>query len=615
MKPSHTKKMFFLVALLCICSLQVMGANPKFYYRIIAEATPTGYGKVYASDLETPPTDDQYKDVKGTQVNSVDVQEEVHAATVTAYLYARPEDGYLFTHWTRVNNNDEEEIFSWSKYTTDIFTTGGEGSSANSTPDNARIANFRAHFAKKGLVYPVSSDEGLGTVMIDIPDNKTGDEVTLTAQADILTGKFQGWRFGNSSTLNTENPYTVKVSSATEGAYTAVFESKETATKGIYCYIRNKSSNRTLGVTGSAKDSITINEREFKHSLMLVPKDNFRAHNIPATVIKVIGEPTNAGGLRNVEMIAQGVSTYVLSGAKFRVEKGHDGAYWIFGNRNGFSAYIKDFSRDKRTIEYIGNVISPTLANRLKEEKESQWYLECIDEDNIDENYFGAMPDENCTKNGKYYTNMYTAFPYKCIDGVKAYIVDELNESGMPHLKLIENDIVPAYTAVVLECLGTTAESNRLIPLCEDVAPITTNNLLKGEIWLDNNTSNQANYRTAFDPSYMRILGDKGKFTINNLTDPVSGKVLTYIANNTCYLDLSSEENPAEELDFTTKSDVLKGDVDGNGLINMSDVTATINYILNKPVSTFIFDNADVNEDRVINMSDVTGIINIILQK
>jgi hypothetical protein len=58
---------------------------------------------------------------------------------------------------------------------------------------------------------------------------------------------------------------------------------------------------------------------------------------------------------------------------------------------------------------------------------------------------------------------------------------------------------------------------------------------------------------------------------------------------------------------------VLKGDADGNGLVNMMDVTTVINYILSKPVTKFVFNNADVNDDKLINMNDVTGIINIIL--
>ena len=139
--------------------------------------------------------------------------------------------------------------------------------------------------------------------------------------------------------------------------------------------------------------------------------------------------------------------------------------------------------------------------------------------------------------------------------------------------------------------------------------------MLKGEIWLDDTSGDEANYRTAFDPSYMRILGAGGKFVNTNTTDPATGNALTYIANNTCYLDLSSEENPPATIDFTTKDGVLKGDADGNGLINMSDVTTVINYILAKPVTKFVFDNADVNEDKKINMTDMTGIISIILGK
>ena len=430
MELSHKKNLMILVALLCICNLQSFANNPTFYYQIYSEAKPTGYGKVYASDKEEPPTDSQYKDVRGTAITGEGALAEVKAITKTAYLWAKPEDGYMFTHWARFNpNNDEETVISWSKYTSEIFTTGG------TTPDEAKKVSYRAYFAKKGALYPVSSDEGLGTVMIDIPDNKIGDEVTITAQADKLAGKFLGWRFENSQELITNNPYTIKVNNSNKGTYTAVFESKETATKGLYCYIRSSRANRRLGVTGSVKDSITIDEREFKHSLMLLPDDNFRTHNIPSTVIKVIGESTKSGGLKGVEMIAQGVSTYTLAGAKFRVERADDGKYYIFGFSKGISAYIKDFGRGKRSIEFIGNVISPTLANRLLIESESQWYLEVIDEDNIDENYFGAMPDANCTKNGKYYTTMYTAFPYKCMDDVKAYTVDRLTDTGIPHLK------------------------------------------------------------------------------------------------------------------------------------------------------------------------------------
>ncbi len=60
-------------------------------------------------------------------------------------------------------------------------------------------------------------------------------------------------------------------------------------------------------------------------------------------------------------------------------------------------------------------------------------------------------------------------------------------------------------------------------------------------------------------------------------------------------------------------SGTLLGDVNGDGYINMSDVTAVINYILGNNPSPFIFENANVSNDEYINMSDLTAIIGIIL--
>lgn len=57
----------------------------------------------------------------------------------------------------------------------------------------------------------------------------------------------------------------------------------------------------------------------------------------------------------------------------------------------------------------------------------------------------------------------------------------------------------------------------------------------------------------------------------------------------------------------------LLGDVNNDGLINMNDVTAIINYILGKNPGNFSSANAELNGDGYINMQDVTAIINIIL--
>ncbi len=53
----------------------------------------------------------------------------------------------------------------------------------------------------------------------------------------------------------------------------------------------------------------------------------------------------------------------------------------------------------------------------------------------------------------------------------------------------------------------------------------------------------------------------------------------------------------------------LKGDVNGDGIVNVTDVTALINTIL----GTANYDDVDMNGDGVVNVTDVTALINLIL--
>ena len=57
-----------------------------------------------------------------------------------------------------------------------------------------------------------------------------------------------------------------------------------------------------------------------------------------------------------------------------------------------------------------------------------------------------------------------------------------------------------------------------------------------------------------------------------------------------------------------------RGDVNGNGSINISDVTTLISYLLGTESGSFNEAFADVNGDSIINISDVTALINILLE-
>ena len=56
----------------------------------------------------------------------------------------------------------------------------------------------------------------------------------------------------------------------------------------------------------------------------------------------------------------------------------------------------------------------------------------------------------------------------------------------------------------------------------------------------------------------------------------------------------------------------ITGDINGDGEVNVSDVTALINKILGS--STYTDAVCDINGDGEINVSDVTALINMILK-
>ncbi|MBO4314655.1 MAG: dockerin type I repeat-containing protein, partial [Prevotella sp.] len=59
--------------------------------------------------------------------------------------------------------------------------------------------------------------------------------------------------------------------------------------------------------------------------------------------------------------------------------------------------------------------------------------------------------------------------------------------------------------------------------------------------------------------------------------------------------------------------DVLKGDVNGDNEVNISDSACLTNYILGKDPNPFILAAADINDDGIINITDVLMLISIVL--
>ena len=64
---------------------------------------------------------------------------------------------------------------------------------------------------------------------------------------------------------------------------------------------------------------------------------------------------------------------------------------------------------------------------------------------------------------------------------------------------------------------------------------------------------------------------------------------------------------------LTIDSTIKLGDATNDGRVNVTDILAVANYILEIPMATFNEQAADVNGDGRVNVTDLLGIVNIIL--
>jgi hypothetical protein len=82
-----------------------------------------------------------------------------------------------------------------------------------------------------------------------------------------------------------------------------------------------------------------------------------------------------------------------------------------------------------------------------------------------------------------------------------------------------------------------------------------------------------------------------------------------------------SEEDPIDDPDPEPEPDepeepsTLRGDANGDGRVNILDVTIIGQYIITRNMDNLFYNNADVNGDGRVNATDEAMILNYILNK
>ena len=176
--------------------------------------------------------------------------------------------------------------------------------------------------------------------------------------------------------------------------------------------------------------------------------------------------------------INQGQTYYLMSGALKKVEKGKAFNQSDLTNtsHNEYDGTLPkfDFVNNNTTDQWYGPELPVTGDAAM-------WILEKVD----DTNYFGVKPSTNMKgRDGKYYTTLYVDFPFQIKGDVKAYTIEGVeakNADGYYFAKVKklaqQGDVVPAQTAVVLECNSTNPADNQLLPQGDEITQTSDNRL------------------------------------------------------------------------------------------------------------------------------------------
>jgi len=64
---------------------------------------------------------------------------------------------------------------------------------------------------------------------------------------------------------------------------------------------------------------------------------------------------------------------------------------------------------------------------------------------------------------------------------------------------------------------------------------------------------------------------------------------------------------------FTRVAQIITGDSNGDGQVNVTDIVATVNFIMEKPSDNFNKEAADLNGDGKVNVTDIVMMVSIIM--
>lgn len=374
-----------------------------------------------------------------------------------------------------------------------------------------------------------------------------------------------------------------------------------------YYRVQNTSTKRYVSVRDNV-GSVSVSKKtaDVKAVEMVSGFDNVVSD--PATIIGLTDK-----GANYYDFSAQGTRVSdIIKKTNVIIKPVTDDSYLVYvtykGSAGGMTGYANAYLTDPGSDIAVGYADSESSARKGN----GIWSV--IPVANDGSNYFGVNMDLNA--NGKYYTTLYTDFPYQLSEGMKAYVVSEI-DGGKVNLEDI-SPYVPAETPVILESGSSSASDNKLQPLATTVNSSFTANNLKG-VYFNHDAGDKHTVRTAFAKTTMRLLNVKdGEIVFVDEGD-------AYIPANTAYLNVASgssstltigkissasssipgtQENPEDKMNHGTATDPISvADAIANAKAIGTEASAKDFYVKGK-ISSIKFEYSAKYGTATYNISD-----------
>ena len=374
-----------------------------------------------------------------------------------------------------------------------------------------------------------------------------------------------------------------------------------------YYRVQNTSTKRYVSVRDNV-GSVSVSKKtaDVKAVEMVSGFDNVVSD--PATIIGLTDK-----GANYYDFSAQGTRVSdIIKKTNVIIKPVTDDSYLVYvtykGSAGGMTGYANAYLTDPGSDIAVGYADSESSARKGN----GIWSV--IPVANDGSNYFGV--NMNLNANGKYYTTLYTDFPYQLSEGMKAYVVSEI-DGGKVNLEDI-SPYVPAETPVILESGSSSASDNKLQPLATTVNSSFTANNLKG-VYFNHDAGDKHTVRTAFAKATMRLLTVKdGEIVFVDEGD-------AYIPANTAYLNVASgssstltigkissasssipgtQENPEDKMNHGTATDPISvADAIANAKAIGTEASAKDFYVKGK-ISSIKFEYSAQYGTATYNISD-----------